>query len=62
MTDQLRSRGLTVTAECLETAGQAARLLRIGCDTGYGRLYSRAVAPDVINEMITSGPARSVSI
>jgi hypothetical protein len=26
--------GLTVTAECVETAGQAARLRRIGCDTG----------------------------
>ncbi|MFD4377323.1 putative bifunctional diguanylate cyclase/phosphodiesterase [Streptomyces sp. NPDC058527] len=44
--------GLTVTAECVETAGQAARLRRIGCDTGQGWLYSRAVAPDRIAEMI----------
>ena len=28
--------GLTVTAECVETAGQAERLRRIGCDTGPG--------------------------
>ncbi|MFJ9596481.1 putative bifunctional diguanylate cyclase/phosphodiesterase [Streptomyces virginiae] len=44
--------GLTVTAECVETAGQAARLRRVGCDTGQGWLYSRAVAPDVIARMI----------
>ncbi|GGT27987.1 GGDEF domain-containing protein [Streptomyces purpureus] len=44
--------GLTVTAECVETAGQATRLRRIGCDTGQGWLYSRAVAPDRIGQMI----------
>ncbi|WP_206324542.1 MULTISPECIES: EAL domain-containing protein [unclassified Streptomyces] len=44
--------GLTVTAECVETAGQAARLRRIGCDTGQGWLYSRAVAPERIAAMI----------
>nr|WP_264202209.1 EAL domain-containing protein [Streptomyces antimicrobicus] len=44
--------GLTVTAECVETAGQAARLRRVGCDTGQGWLYSRAVAPERIAEMI----------
>ncbi|WP_434600388.1 putative bifunctional diguanylate cyclase/phosphodiesterase [Streptomyces sp. A5-4] len=44
--------GLTVTAECVETSGQAARLRRIGCDTGQGWLYSRAVAPGRIGEMI----------
>ncbi|MCK8676590.1 MULTISPECIES: EAL domain-containing protein [Streptomyces] len=44
--------GLTVTAECVETAGQAARLRRIGCDTGQGWLYSRAVAPDRIAALI----------
>ncbi|WP_051796112.1 bifunctional diguanylate cyclase/phosphodiesterase [Streptomyces sp. NRRL S-87] len=48
--------GLTVTAECVETAGQAARLRRVGCDTGQGWLYSRAVAPERIAEMI-GGPA-----
>lgn len=44
--------GLTVTAECVETADQAARLRRIGCDTGQGWLYSRAVPPDRISKLI----------
>ncbi|WP_420714913.1 putative bifunctional diguanylate cyclase/phosphodiesterase [Streptomyces sp. WM6372] len=48
--------GLTVTAECVETAGQAARLRRVGCDTGQGWLYSRAVAPELIAEMIGTHP------
>ncbi|MEU9373141.1 EAL domain-containing protein [Streptomyces sp. NPDC048255] len=48
--------GLTVTAECVETAGQAARLRRVGCDTGQGWLYSRAVPPERIAEMIGSRP------
>lgn len=47
--------GLTVTAECVETSGQAARLRRIGCDTGQGWLYSRAVAPDRIPQLIGAG-------
>ncbi|MET7367952.1 EAL domain-containing protein [Streptomyces sp. NPDC005566] len=46
--------GLTVTAECVETSGQAERLRRIGCDTGQGWLYSRAVAPERIAELIGS--------
>lgn len=49
--------GLTVTAECVETAGQASRLRRIGCDTGQGWLYSRAVAPERIAELIGVGAA-----
>jgi diguanylate cyclase (GGDEF)-like protein/PAS domain S-box-containing protein len=44
--------GLTVTAECVETSGQAERLRLIGCDTGQGWLYSRAVAPERIAELI----------
>ncbi|MDG4858415.1 EAL domain-containing protein [Streptomyces sp. T-3] len=44
--------GLTVTAECVETADQADRLRRIGCDTGQGWLYSRAVPPDRISKLI----------
>ncbi|MFJ8854565.1 putative bifunctional diguanylate cyclase/phosphodiesterase [Streptomyces sp. NPDC102437] len=48
--------GLTVTAECVETAGQAERLRRIGCDTGQGWLYSRAVAPERIGELIGTRP------
>ncbi|WP_327695145.1 putative bifunctional diguanylate cyclase/phosphodiesterase [Streptomyces sp. NBC_00459] len=41
--------GLTVTAECVETAAQAERLRRIGCDTGQGWLYSRPVGADRIS-------------
>ncbi|TXS09118.1 putative bifunctional diguanylate cyclase/phosphodiesterase [Streptomyces sp. wa22] len=48
--------GLTVTAECVETSGQAERLRRIGCDTGQGWLYSRAVAPERIAELIGARP------
>ncbi|WP_187645788.1 EAL domain-containing protein [Streptomyces sp. TRM49041] len=55
MVDLAHRLGLTVTAECVETAGQAARLRRIGCDTGQGWLYSRAVAPKRIAEMIQVG-------
>ncbi|WP_406727426.1 bifunctional diguanylate cyclase/phosphodiesterase [Streptomyces sp. GD-15H] len=44
--------GLTVTAECVETAAQATRLRRIGCDTGQGWLYSRPVSPDRISELL----------
>ncbi|MFE9848256.1 putative bifunctional diguanylate cyclase/phosphodiesterase [Streptomyces sp. NPDC005576] len=47
--------GLTVTAECVETTEQAERLRRIGCDTGQGWLYSRAVAPERIDELIDAG-------
>ncbi|MFF3481836.1 putative bifunctional diguanylate cyclase/phosphodiesterase [Streptomyces sp. NPDC002701] len=46
--------GLTVTAECVETAGQAARLRRIGCDTGQGWLYSRPVPPDRISALLAA--------
>ncbi|CQR63883.1 Uncharacterized signaling protein PA1727 [Streptomyces leeuwenhoekii] len=46
--------GLTVTAECVETSAQAARLRRIGCDTGQGWLYSRPVPPDRISELLGS--------
>ncbi|MEV7677474.1 EAL domain-containing protein [Streptomyces sp. NPDC088341] len=51
--------GLTVTAECVETSGQAARLQRIGCDTGQGWLFSRPVAPERIAEMIAAGARKT---
>lgn len=44
--------GLTVTAECVETAEQAERLRRLGCDTGQGWLYSRPVAADRISGLL----------
>ncbi|WP_306320384.1 MULTISPECIES: bifunctional diguanylate cyclase/phosphodiesterase [unclassified Streptomyces] len=46
--------GLTVTAECVETAEQAERLRRIGCDTGQGWLYSRPVAADRISGLLAA--------
>ncbi|MFG2496778.1 putative bifunctional diguanylate cyclase/phosphodiesterase [Streptomyces sp. NPDC048441] len=46
--------GLTVTAECVETTEQAARLRRIGCDTGQGWLYSRPVTPDRISALLNA--------
>jgi EAL domain-containing protein (putative c-di-GMP-specific phosphodiesterase class I) len=48
--------GLTVTAECVETAAQADRLRHIGCDTGQGWLYSRPVPPDRIGELLGADP------
>ncbi|WP_369246812.1 putative bifunctional diguanylate cyclase/phosphodiesterase [Streptomyces sp. R41] len=50
--------GLTVTAECVETASQASRLRGIGCDTGQGWLYSRPVAPDRISALLTATDCR----
>ncbi|GAA2608344.1 GGDEF domain-containing protein [Streptomyces tubercidicus] len=47
--------GLTVTAECVESAEQAERLRRIGCDTGQGWLYSRPVAPDRVEALLDAG-------
>ncbi|WP_189147911.1 putative bifunctional diguanylate cyclase/phosphodiesterase [Streptomyces lacrimifluminis] len=50
--------GLTVTAECVETAAQAERLRRIGCDTGQGWLYSRPVGADRISLLMGSRACR----
>ncbi|MFD6417856.1 putative bifunctional diguanylate cyclase/phosphodiesterase [Streptomyces sp. NPDC060194] len=47
--------GLTVTAECVETTAQAERLRRVGCDTGQGWLYARAMAPERIGPLIGRG-------
>ncbi|MFD8422575.1 EAL domain-containing protein [Streptomyces sp. NPDC059466] len=51
--------GLTVTAECVETASQASRLRGIGCDTGQGWLYSRPVTPDRISALLTAACAQA---
>ncbi|MGW0705146.1 putative bifunctional diguanylate cyclase/phosphodiesterase [Streptomyces sp. NPDC002643] len=44
--------GLSVTAEGIETDAQASRLRRLGCDTGQGWLYSRAVSPERIAALL----------
>ncbi|WP_460066067.1 putative bifunctional diguanylate cyclase/phosphodiesterase [Streptomyces sp. YKOK-I1] len=62
MIDLAHRLGLTVTAECVETAAQANRLRSIGCDTGQGWLYSRAVSPDRISELRASGPDRAAPV
>ncbi|NGO77024.1 EAL domain-containing protein [Streptomyces sp. YC504] len=51
--------GLTVTAECVETALQADRLRSIGCDTGQGWHYSRAVPPDGISALLKATADRA---
>ncbi|WP_340378807.1 EAL domain-containing protein [Streptomyces sp. SS7] len=62
MIDLAHRLGLTVTAECVETAAQANRLRSIGCDTGQGWLYSRAVSPDRISELRAAGPDRAAPV
>ncbi|WP_229922992.1 putative bifunctional diguanylate cyclase/phosphodiesterase [Streptomyces griseocarneus] len=47
--------GLTVTAECVESAEQAERLGRIGCDTGQGWFYSRPVPAERIDALLSTG-------
>ncbi|MFM7616387.1 MAG: putative bifunctional diguanylate cyclase/phosphodiesterase [Actinomycetes bacterium] len=40
--------GYQVTAECVETAGQARRLIELGCDHLSGYLFAEPVRPEVI--------------
>ncbi|KNB49591.1 histidine kinase [Streptomyces caatingaensis] len=47
--------GLTVTAECVESAEQAERLGRIGCDTGQGWFFSRPVGAERISALLGAG-------
>ncbi|NJQ02484.1 putative bifunctional diguanylate cyclase/phosphodiesterase [Streptomyces zingiberis] len=44
--------GLTVTAECVESADQAERLRRIGCDTGQGWYYARPLHPERVSSLL----------
>jgi EAL domain-containing protein (putative c-di-GMP-specific phosphodiesterase class I) len=43
--DLAHAHGLVVTAEGVETPGQAAALRRVGCDRGQGWLFGRPVPP-----------------
>jgi EAL domain-containing protein (putative c-di-GMP-specific phosphodiesterase class I) len=56
--------GLEVVAEGIETAAQEAYLRDIGCDTGQGFLYSRAVPADTVPAYLTAfdAPARRIGV
>lgn len=44
--------GVTVTAEGVETAAQAATLRELGCDTAQGNYFASAAPPDVIEKQL----------
>jgi diguanylate cyclase (GGDEF)-like protein len=48
--------GLTVTAECVESAEQAERLHAIGCDTAQGWFYAGPASPERIGSMLRGEP------
>jgi EAL domain-containing protein (putative c-di-GMP-specific phosphodiesterase class I) len=45
--------GLEVIAEGVETAAQEAHLLAIGCDTGQGYLYARALPAELVPDAVS---------
>ena len=48
MIDLAHTLGLTVTAEEVETAAQAARLRALGCDAAQGWHFAKPLPPDKI--------------
>jgi diguanylate cyclase (GGDEF)-like protein len=52
-----RTLHMTVVAEGIETEGQAARLLDLGCEVGQGFLFSRPVAADLAEKLLGSAAA-----
>lgn len=54
LVDLAHQLGLTVTAEGVESAEQAERLLAIGCDTGQGWYYARPAPAERITAMLTT--------
>jgi EAL domain-containing protein (putative c-di-GMP-specific phosphodiesterase class I) len=47
--------GLTVTAEGVETAAQLDTVRRLGCDTGQGWFFARALSASGIRDLLTRG-------
>ena len=47
---------LTVTAESVDDAYQAARLRALGCDTAQGRLYGRPPTPEEFDAQLDGVP------
>jgi EAL domain-containing protein (putative c-di-GMP-specific phosphodiesterase class I) len=48
--------GLTVTAEAVETSGQAAVLRRLDCDTAQGRWYAGALSASDVTTLLKQAP------
>ncbi|MEW5991313.1 MAG: EAL domain-containing protein [Chloroflexota bacterium] len=48
--------GVSVVAEGIETALQARRLRELGCDMGQGYAWSRPLAPERIESILSTGP------
>jgi diguanylate cyclase (GGDEF)-like protein len=55
-----RSLNLQVTAEGVETIGQAQRLREMGCGNGQGYLYAKPMAGAEIPELLTNWAARLI--
>ena len=52
--------GLTVVAEGIEQPKQMATLKELGCELGQGYLFSKPVAPEAIQDLLTSGMATNI--
>jgi len=50
--------GVSVVAEGIETPLQARRLRELGCDMGQGYAWSRPLAPDKIETILSTGPGQ----
>ena len=50
--------GITVVAEGIETPLQARRLRELGCDMGQGYAWSRPLAPERIEAILSTGPSQ----